>query len=712
MVSISKFHRIIIFSLFVCFICVCVGSIDVIRSQTIGVTNNTNRTLLFGFTFCLMAFLLVWKCFYWLDNLSVRGCALFSVIVFILMAGIMVAISFCARVMQFSDAYDVMDTALFLKDNAEVSADLPYIKYVGSFGNNYPVILFQEVLLKILSWLNVQNCEIFLTHLNILFILSAVVLTWLIVKETRGVRIAAKTGFVCLLNPYFYLIVNWTYSMTFSLPIMMGILYFALLLKKTKKTINGVFFSLIEGLLVGIGFLIRPTTVFPLIAAVIVWLPFTIRRKISKQFVIQCICLLFVLVLVFSIGNAKVNSRFGSIQHLNMPLSFWLLMGSHENGVWNESDLNKMMTLQDSADKSQFGFDQTIKNYTNMGIDGTINHWYKKLITAWADGGFFYRSAPTSEGNSLSEYILGNGARNQLAMIYSQAFRLMMIIGFILACFIALLKRNMPEIVLIMIITIFGCVAFHSIWETNGRYSIPFILPMLVVVEYGISSLQAYSMNKVSLNKSQKHILGMALMGFLLIVCSNLNSVLKEKTTLNFYRVSSTINTRVCAPIEPQGFLQLDQDFYAEKPYNTLFLKATLPTQESKDEYSTYDLSILNDEEQMLFSTLITAEMISGQGIKVPFETISGSNHYHIRLMKKEPEEKSIQLYTHYTYAVDDYKGVLSTDDGKVYSNDLMMDIYEAKDTSLYSDKVRVTILLMILLTGSIICFIPVKGKK
>ena len=54
-------------------------------------------------------------------------------------------------------------------------------------------------------------------------------------------------------------------------------------------------------------------------------------------------------------------------------------------------------------------------------------------------------------------------------------------------------KRRAPEIVLIMMITVFGGAVFHIFWETNTRYSIPFILPMLMACEHGISSLQELS---------------------------------------------------------------------------------------------------------------------------------------------------------------------------------------------------------------------------
>ena len=715
MSAINRLHKTIIYLLIICFVCVFVGSIDVVRSQNIGLLNNTNLSLLTGFTICLLCFLLVWKIYRLLDALSEKGCFWFSIIVLIFIAGIFTVVSFSARVTQFSDAFDVIDTAFYLRKHVEATEELPYIQFVESFGNNYPVILFESFLIKILEFLGFHDIEIVLMHLNIIVLMAAIVLTWLIVKETRGIKAAAKTAVLCLLNPYLYLIVNWTYSMTYSLPIMMGILYIALRLKKVKTTAGGVALAITDGLLIGGGFLIRPTTVFPLIAAGIVWFPSffrNIRKKLNRKRIIQILCIVFAAVLVIALVNNQVDRRFGRIKPRNLPLSFWTLLGSHDDGIWNGADFSAVRKVRDSEDIAKYALDQTVSNYRRQGADGTLNLWYRKLVKAWADGGFFYRAPAVSEGNSLSEYFLGNGARNQLTKIYCQAFRLFMIMGFLVACGIALMRRNLPEIVLIMIITIFGCVAFHTIWETNTRYDIPFVLPMLVAVGYGIPSLQGITDRKISLSRSQKRAMGIVLMGFLVIVCSNLNTILKEKTTLNFYRIFSSEHNRVCAEIKPGDFQELTQDFYTDKPFNSLYFRAAIREQKTKEESSGYILYILNDEGKELRKQEIFPDQIGKTGVTVSFDTISGYSHYQIRLIKKEPEKESILLYTQYTYGEDSYRGTLTVDDSEPYPNDVYMVLFETQETTVFSDKVRIAAVISILMAGAYIAFVPVRNKR
>ena len=711
MVTVNRFHRLILVLLVISFACATVGALDLTGTQALGAGNNTSRTLLVGLAFCLLVFLLVWKSFQWLDTLNKRGCLVVSLAAMLLTAALLALVSFSARMSQYVDSIDVLDTAFYLRKNAEVTEDLLQIKYVGSFGNNYPVILFESFLIKILTNLGVQDCEMFLDHMNVAVLLAAVILAWLIVKETRGIKAAAKTAVFCLFNPYFYLLVNWTYSMTYSLPVMMGILYIALRLKRTERPAGGILLALAEGLLAGIGWLIRVTTVFPLIAAGLVWLPAVIRRGISRRRIIQVLCFLFALILVLVLVNIQVDRRFGKIRHLNLPLSFWLMLGSHGDGTWYEADLDAVMSLENLSDRSGFAFEQAWKNWSGAGIGGLLNLWYRKIKVNWANGGFFFWPPAVSEGNSLSEYYTGCGAKNQVTKLYSQAFRLLLIVLFLAACVVAVCRKKVPEIVLIMIITVFGGVVFHSVWEVSTRYSIPFLLPMLVAAGYGISTVQEKTDGIIRLNRLHKRALGFATAGFLIIACAVLNSAMREKASPHFYSVFSTENARFCAEIEPRDFQRLEQDFYANKPFNTLFFRAALPENKDRNECSGYELSILDDAGKELRTVSLSPDLVGNKGIKATFDPVYGSGHYAVRLLKTEPEKESIRFYTHYTYSLDAYRGSLATNLRETYPDDLMMDVYEERETAIFTKADRIILISFILVAGILSALVPVRKK-
>ena len=711
MITINKFYRTIIYFLIVCFLCVFPGSLAAISNQTVGTAGNTTQSLLFGLTICLLCFLLIWKSFRYIDTLSERTCFAVSLLVLIMITGLFTVVSFSARVTQSSDSIDTMDAALYLSSHSKISTDLPCIKYIGSFRNNYPQILVQSNLIKVLSRLGCHDFEVVLNHLNILLLVSTIVLTWLIVKDSRGIRAAAKTAVVCLFNPYLYLLVNWTYTLTYSLPIMMGILYVALQLKKTKTTHSRVALAILEGLLSGIGFLIRPTAVFPLIAGLIIWFPSVIKKQMKKEKAVQWLCALLSFVLIVVIVNIQANRKFDEIQSMNLPMSFWLMMGSHDNGKWCEADFEAIRAIPNHEDKAIFAWNQAINNYKLQGIGETISLWFRKMNILWANGELLFYSPAVSEGNVLSNYFLGSSARHQLVTLYCNVFRLLMIIGFLITCITNLIRKRTPEIILIMLITIFGGCVFHLFWETNTWYSAPFILPMLIVDSDGITTMQEHFDKMRILNKVPSRALSFVLMCFLLVVCICLNSTLRKETVLNTYRIYSTANTRFSEAIAPSDFACLNQDFYTKKSFNSLFIKSALPEQLSQEEYSEYELTLLNDEEQVVFQSLLLPDQLSGPGFKVSFDTVSGYEHYYIRIEKMEPEKKSILFYTHYTYGLDPYKGELTINNGPAYPSDLLVDVFYAQKTAFYGSKVRIILTALILSSGALIVFLPTKKK-
>ena len=187
---------------------------------------------------------------------------------------------------------------------------------------------------------------------------------------------------------------------------------------------------------------------------------------------------------------------------------------------------------------------------------------------------------------------------------------------------------------------------------------------------------------------------------------------MKEKTTLNFYRVFSTEQNRVCAEIKPGDFQELTQDFYTDKPFNSLYFRVAIREQKTKEESSGYILYILNDEGKELCKKEIIPDQIGKTGVTVSFDTISGYSHYQIKFVKKEPEKESILLYTQYTYGEDSYRGTLTVDGSEPYPNDVYMDVFETQETTVFSDKVRIAAVISILMAGAYIAFVPVRNKR
>ena len=126
---------------------------------------------------------------------------------------------------------------------------------------------------------------------NVMAILLAVVLLYMIVKEMLGIRAANKTLLLCTLNPIYYGLTFWSYTTTFSLPVMMGVMLFAIRCYKAKKIWSEILFAVGEGLLLVLGYEIRPTAIFPFVAIVLFTVGILRKHQILRKVLRSGICI-------------------------------------------------------------------------------------------------------------------------------------------------------------------------------------------------------------------------------------------------------------------------------------------------------------------------------------------------------------------------------------------------------------------------------------
>ena len=190
-----------------------------------------------------------------------------------------------------TDSYDDLDTAAWIASHGAVDVDNYHIKYMGAFSNNYTLTLIFAVILKVLPFLQMSGILMVLTLMNAVAILVAIFLMWLILKECVGIRAANKALILCTFNPIYYCLVFWIYSLTFSLPFMMGIVYVAIRIYKCIDIKKEVLLEIFLGILIVVGYELRPTNVFPVIAMVLA-LPLVLSKHhvLKKNFEIRYSC--------------------------------------------------------------------------------------------------------------------------------------------------------------------------------------------------------------------------------------------------------------------------------------------------------------------------------------------------------------------------------------------------------------------------------------
>ena len=117
------------------------------------------------------------------------------------------------------------------------------------------------------------------------------------------------------------------------------------------------------------------------------------------------------------------NSYFSEVSKGAFPISYYFMMGSHGNGDLTTigNDLNLMNAYETTEEKSEVAWEKTFENYKQLGISGTVNLWYRKLVSTFSDG---YSNITTrvdagQTESSMYEWFAGN--RKGLFQLYAQS---------------------------------------------------------------------------------------------------------------------------------------------------------------------------------------------------------------------------------------------------------------------------------------------------
>lgn len=670
------------------FVLISFGTISHLSDFGMYVNNISPQILMIAIVFlCIQLFLLIMGIFRYIDKTYTQKKKQYFIALFIFILMFLICfILFCnIHPKPNTDSFDCLDEAMYLYKYGKVTSDNYHIRLMSIYGNNYLLVLIYKWIFQFFMFSGLTNFLEPLYILNILLVLLSVFITWLIINDCFGIQKANKTLILCALNPLYYCIIFWLYSMTLSLPIMMGIIYISIKLYKSEKLVNNLLYSIILGLLVILGYEIRPTSVFPFIAIIIVGIVYIIKYKLFKKFFfVTMILILIIGFMKISINNEK-NKYFGEISSNNYPIFFWTSMGSHGSGdlLTQQEDRKIADSFPSYKEKKHALKERTIVNYKKLGLIGTVNLWSDKIVKTWSDG---YSSIDARMNHGSSEsilYELISGNHRILFEIYCQSYRLLISVGIIIFCIYSLKNKVINNLDFIFLLSIFGGIVFYMIWEAKNIYSAPFLLLMFVIAEEGFSKFIYLNQTTYKFKKNNYFVLInysllIILVSMMIICISNL------KTKNVYYRINTNINEKVNASIN--GFEDfILQDFYVKKSFNNIRLMASVD--KTNDNISSYDITVFDSFYNELRKVTVDANDIHNNMISVKFDKINSDNHYYIKIQKNNLELGNIVFYTKNTYFLDSYKGNLIIDGNGNYTNDLNMDVIQTSHKEYFSFK-------------------------
>lgn len=692
------FQKFVVATVLMAFVLIAFGSFYNLSQINIGGANNKAVMFTFSSYITVVLFLFIVLIFRLIEYSSKKGRVQYIIAgaMFVVMAMIFFVLLQKFDVKPITDSFDDLDEAMYLLDHSKVTMDNVHIKFMGIYGNNYFLVIVFRYLFKLLFFIGVADVLPVLYVINVTAIMIGVFFTWLIVKDRFGMAAANRALFLCTINPLYYGLTFWVYSATISVSIMMALIYVALQIHKTASIRKELMLAAVEGFLLVLGYEIRPTAIFPWIAIVIAAILFTIKHGIYKKATrIAFLMLLISSILYLGIAQVK-KSYLGEISHLNYPISYWLLMGSHGNGNFSVADTKLMSSCETKQEKQQQALIKIKENYKKSGITGTVNLWYRKTLATWSDG---YSSpderTKTGETESfLYELIMGN--RNHLNQIYSQAFRLIISLGIVFSCFYLWKQKEFPELLFILVLTLFGGLAFYALWEAKNVYSAPFLLVMFILSQYGYSQFISSIKDDIVVKNGRIFLVNYLVLT--LFLCFSLHTVFSYATTFRYYRIRSLSNTRINSIIESGNPETIRQDFYVDKRFNEIKLKANV--EKDREEISDYEILITDSKGSVLAQNTVNQSDVIDGGITFHFDTISEDNHYYIIIKKQDLALGSLYFYTKYNYYFDSYKGNLLVDGKDGFVNDLQMDVMYTAKESYFGKKERSAVIGLFLIVS------------
>lgn len=575
-----------------------------------------------------------------------------------------------AKVRPTTDSFDDLETAWYLYKHGTVDRDFVHAKYVAVYGNNYFLILLFARCYQLMDALGIRDALSPFYYVNVLAMMAAVHLTWRFVKETRGICAANRTLALCALNPLYYGLTCWVYSLTLSLPVTMGILYLGLRLRRSRSLPGSVGLGLLLGLLIALGYEVRPTAVFVAIALAIVGTGHVARAGQLRRYAPAILALLLSAALAIAGARMAVERRFRELIPDNYPVTYWLSMGSHDSGRLgtNQEDMDLANAYADGDARSAALARNALGNYRRLGPLGTLSLWLRKTVVTWSDGysQMDVRLSSGAHDGLLHDYVAGD--RSRPFRYACNAYRLVCCLGVCAAGFWALRRRQYRRDMFVCMLTLFGGVAFYMLWEAKSIYSAPFLLFMMIPAQDGIAQTSA-ALGAVPAGARRAGRIGFCALG--LAACFAILPLCGRNALYASSRIDSLSNIRVNRRIPAET--RITQSFDVSRPFNRISLLSKSEAGPSAP--SAYRLTISDAEGQCLFTRAVTADDIASDVIAVDTGLLPAGEGYRLDIEKEVPGAGALYFYAKPTYLLDLYDGTLETDAMSSFTSDLVMDV-------------------------------------
>ena len=397
-----------------------------------------------------------------------------------------VVVGYAVRVIPDWDAGTIFSNAAGLATGSIQTIDADYY---SMYPNNIMLTLVLGGYLSALHQLGATDLYLGGIVLNAFAMTLAVLLVVVVARRIAG----TGTAILCLLPSAVYIALSpWIavpYSDTLGMVFPLLLLQLFLLSQQAKARVLafGSWFAM--GLVAAIGFYVKPTIVFVLVAASVV-LIFTLRThgREWRRIAVVAGCLLLA-VGTFAAGTTAIKTAVAASGSLSFdlndndkefPVTHFLKMGSAGLGGFNGPDVVETKSIQSVEDRFQNGIDVYVERVTEMGFWGYLDFLNVKGKAIFGDGTFFNWGegmarqpvellAHDPVSRAIQDYFYYDGPHFAFLRAFWQSFWFPALL--LVAAPVVLRGRSLIQpAAVVMRLTLFALLLFLLFFEGRSRY--------------------------------------------------------------------------------------------------------------------------------------------------------------------------------------------------------------------------------------------------
>lgn len=368
--------------------------------------------------------------------------------------------------------------ALYLLAHGHASGD----SYFKVYPNNIPVTVIRYWIYHFFALIHVSDYTI-IDQLSCAAVLNiSIYFSWKLVLRLFDAKMANMFLLMTLtcFPLFFYITYFYTDTMTLMFPALL--LYLWYLYHRSMR----IRYLVLSGLLLGIGYQIRPNLIL-FLPALAIYMLFVLKMK--KVLLNLAVTVMMLAAVSFSVHAYDQHLGYTPDPALSMPSVHWIMLGLSQYGEYNISDFNLTRSQPTQQAKIRVDLQQIKSRIVQKKAPGLIYLWVIKTAITWGMGARGYDIYTQISQNPTTAYEYLFGHQDQLMLYIIQIFHIVTIF-FVILSSVNYMRTKTISLNLLIQICLFGNFIFYTFfWESEPRYSLLFTPFMLISAVFGFNEL-------------------------------------------------------------------------------------------------------------------------------------------------------------------------------------------------------------------------------